>query len=301
MKITIDIDKLLAEGQINQHEYNRFKSFAIKDTSYLAFNILISFGIIAVIAGTIALFPSYLTSIILGLILFGCGIYVTNKYFQKWRILGTILLLIGTLTASIGIVAITDGSILGFLLMIIICTLGAIFAKQSLLVIVATLALSETFGAMMTPDIPPLHFFFVNHPFITVIIFSALAGVSILIIPKLSVDYSPLAIVFSRTSLFLVNIGFWFGTLQGDVVPDWFFAWAWTITLIGSFIWATRCNRRWLVNTLSVFGTIHFFTQYFINLGAYPATLFIAGIIALGIAVVIARYNKITDRSTTNN
>ena len=76
---------------------------------------------------------------------------------------------------------------------------------------------------------------------------------------------------------------------------------AWAITLIGTGIWAARQNRRWAVNALSVFGAIHFYTQYFENLGASPSTLLIAGIIALSIAVAIARYNRSIDNSTLRN
>lgn len=95
MKITIDIDKLLAEGRIDQDEYTRLKSFATEDSDSLAFNILISFGVIAATLGAMALLPSAGTAITLGLMLSGAGIYFQAKYAKNWGVLGTILLLVG--------------------------------------------------------------------------------------------------------------------------------------------------------------------------------------------------------------
>jgi hypothetical protein len=107
--------------------------------------------------------------------------------------------------------------------------------------------------------------------------------------------------------LFLVNLGFWVGSLWGDtlwrtrvdwslrsgkIVPDWVFAVVWAIALIAAGSWALRRNRRWVVNLLAVFGAIHFYTQYFERMSTSPSSLLVAGILALGIALAIARYNK---------
>ncbi|ESA33670.1 membrane protein [Leptolyngbya sp. Heron Island J] len=312
MKVTIDIDKLLEAGRINQNEYNQIKSFAMEDTGSLAFNILISFGVIAAILGAVALLPSFWTAIALGLMLSVCGIYVQTRYAQQWGVLGVILLFVGTLMGSSGILAITEGSVVGFLLVMVFCAIGGILTKRTLLMIIATLALSATVGAMVMYGYAS-YFLVIRQPLITVILFSVLGWGAYFIAHKLSVDYSHLAIAVSRTSLFLVNFGFWVGSLWGDslwlqndswsfdssdiIIPDWFFAWVWAITLIGTTIWAARQNRRWAVNALSVFGMIHFYTQYFENLGASPTTVLIAGIIALSIAVALARYNQTINSS----
>ncbi|MEB3231257.1 MAG: hypothetical protein VKJ64_09625 [Leptolyngbyaceae bacterium] len=306
MKITIDVDKLLAEGRIDREEYIRLKSFATEDTGSLAFNILISFGVIAVTLGAMALLPSALTAIALGLALSGYGIHIQTKYAQTWGLLGTILLLVGTLLGSGGILDITQGGVIGFLLVMLVCAVGGILAKRTLLMIIATLALSATVGAMAMYGFAS-YFLVIRQPLITVLLFSGLGWGAYFFSLKLAADSSHLAIAVSRTSLFLVNFGFWVGSLWGDslwlqtdswsfdsntIIPDWFFAWTWAITLIGTAIWAARQNRRWAVNALSVFGAIHFYTQYFENLGASPLTLLMAGVIALGIAVAIARYNR---------
>jgi hypothetical protein len=102
-----------------------------------------------------------------------------------------------------------------------------------------------------------------------------------------------------------VNFGFWVGSLWGDTpgqpgwaargsqtIPDWAFALAWAAALISAGSWAARENRRWVVNLVAVFGAIHFYTQYFERLGASPGTILTAGLVAIGIALALFRYNR---------
>ena len=79
---------------------------------------------------------------------------------------------------------------------------------------------------------------------------------------------------------------------SGKDIPDWVFVVAWAIALIATGLWALRRNRRWAVNTLTVFGAIHFYTQYFERMHATPSSLIVAGVLALCIALAIARYNR---------
>ena len=51
MKIVIDIDQHFKEGRINSEEHSRLKGQAVKETSSLAFNILVGFRVIATTAG----------------------------------------------------------------------------------------------------------------------------------------------------------------------------------------------------------------------------------------------------------
>jgi hypothetical protein len=116
-----------------------------------------------------------------------------------------------------------------------------------------------------------------------------------------------LGVIFARTCLFLVNFGFWIGSLWGDslgqprdvwgfgkdaIISDETFVIAWALALIGGVIWGIRQHRMWVVNTLTVFGAIHFYTQYFERLGAHPLTLMLGGIIALIIVLGLFRYNR---------
>lgn len=113
---------------------------------------------------------------------------------------------------------------------------------------------------------------------------------------RLSADYERISIAASRTGVFLVCFGFWIGSLWGDrifdvIVPPAFYAFLWAVGLIAAGIWAWRRNRRWLVNVVAVFGAIHFYTQWFERLGASPATVLLAGLLALGIAIGLRALN----------
>jgi uncharacterized membrane protein len=66
----------------------------------------------------------------------------------------------------------------------------------------------------------------------------------------------------------------------------------WAGALLGVGLWAYKQQKIWVVNTLAVFGAIHFYTQYFERLGANPLSLMLAGILALTITLVLFRYNR---------
>jgi hypothetical protein len=120
------------------------------------------------------------------------------------------------------------------------------------------------------------------------------------------------ALAAARTSVFLVNFGFWIGSLWGDplmllrgverrpgyamirdtVIPPFVFSVGWAIMLIAAGVWAARANRRWLVNVVAVFGAIHFYTQWFEKLGASPLSVLLGGVLLLGIALALWSFNR---------
>src|SRR4029078_4813151 len=53
-------------------------------------------------------------------------------------------------------------------------------------------------------------------PTLTVVLFSALALIAYQASERLPADYERLAITAARTSLLLINFGFWIGSLWGD-------------------------------------------------------------------------------------
>ena len=111
-------------------------------------------------------------------------------------------------------------------------------------------------------------------------------------------EYERVAIAPARTSIFLVNFGFWIGSLWGErgdqyevLISDTVFAVAWAIALLATAIWAWNNNRRWVLNTVATFAGIHFYTQWFENLGASPGPVLMAGLLALGFAVGLRQLN----------
>ncbi|WP_036481444.1 hypothetical protein [Myxosarcina sp. GI1] len=306
MKIVLDIDKLLLEGRITREEYERLKKFASEETGSLALNILIGFGVIAVVLGALALLPSSVTAIAIGIALLLAGIFLRINRFRDWKVLRAILLLVGAILASGGILALTEGSILGYLLTTILCLIGSVYAQSNLLVIIATLSLSATVGAM-TGYMHAVYFLSVRQPTLTILLFSLLSWGSYQLSFRIPRKYQPLTITFSRTSIFLVNLGFWVGSLWGDslwrlrtnwsfrsgeMIPDWIFVVSWALGILIVGIWAAKQGKRWVVNLLMVFGAIHFYTQYFERLGASPMSLLFAGFIALGIVIAVDKFNR---------
>ena len=135
-------------------------------------------------------------------------------------------------------------------------------------------------------------------------LFGAVAFGTFHLSKSLSAAYERLAIIASRTSVFLVNFGFWVGSLWGDNIAksgqridDSVFAVGWALGLIVLAVWATHRNRRWVVNVAAVFGAIHFYTQWFEYLGPRPASVLIGGLVALAFALGLRHFNqKLKDR-----
>ncbi len=296
MKVTLDLSKLLQDGKITQAEFDRLSAFAVEGTGSLAFNILIGFGVIAVAGASIALVAAPATAIAIGAIVAGAGLAIILARLPQWQMLGTICVLAGALMFAGGIVWIGDGSVLSFLAVTVAFVAAGIAARSGLLIAAAVLALSSCVGAR-TGYIHATYFLGIQEPAITIVLFALLALAAYQASLRLPAVYENLALMAARTSLFLVNFGFWIGSLWGDrlnwmrgaqmrdvAIPSEVFALAWAAALIATGIWAVRANRRWTVMIVAVFGAIHFYTQWFERLGATPVSVLIAGLITLAAA-----------------
>ncbi len=137
-----------------------------------------------------------------------------------------------------------------------------------------------------------------QEPALTVAFFTIFSVATYQLSKGLAAGYQGIAIAASRTGVFLVNFGFWIGSLWGDrnaggevVIPDWVFAGLWAVALIAGGAWAWKRNRRWLVNVVAVFGSIHLYTQWFERLGASAETVLSAGLLALAFALGLRALN----------
>jgi iron complex transport system permease protein len=297
MKVTLDLDQLLADGEITRAEYEKLGSLAAKSTGSLAFNILIGFGVIAVSGAALALVPAPLTAVVIGLCVLVFGLLILRSGSEQWKVLANICILVGALMTGGGIVVAAKGSLASILSVAALFAVAGLFAKSSLLAVLSTLMLSASIGAK-TGYFHASYFLVIKEPVLTVIIFSLLAIGAYQLSKKLSTDYERIAIASARTSVFLVNFGFWIGSLWGDrfdtrevVVSSSIFAVLWAAALLATAIWSWKHNRRWVLNTVATFGGIHFYTQWFENLGATPATVLTAGLLALGFAAGLRSIN----------
>ncbi len=297
MKVTLDLDKLLEEGTISQAEYDKFSQLSARGTAALAFNVLVGFGVIAVSGATLALLPTPTTAIALGLVICAGGIALVYARHEQWMVLANICVVVGALLFGGGVINAGAGSVGSFLLVAAAFAATGIFARSSLLTVFAVLALSSSLGAR-ADYFHATYFLGIQEPTLTVALFTIFSVAAYQLSKRLAPDYQGIAIAASRTGVFLVNFGFWIGSLWGDrkvggetVIPDWLFASLWAIALIAGGVWAWKRNRRWLVNVVAVFGGIHFYTQWFERLGASAETVLIAGLLALGFALGLRALN----------
>jgi hypothetical protein len=297
MKVTLDLDKLLEEGKINQTEYEKFSQFSARSTATLAFNILVGFGVIAVGGATLALLPTSATAISLGLMIGAAGIAMIYVRQEQWTVLANMCVVVGALLFGGGVINAEEGAVRTYLLIATVFACAGIYVRSSLLTVLAVLALSSCLGAR-TGYFHAKYFLGIQEPTLTVILFTIFSIGTYQLSKIIAANYKDIAIAASRTGVFLVNFGFWIGSLWGDrsrsgeiVIADWIFASFWAIALISAGIWAWQYNRRWLVNVVAVFGGIHFYTQWFERLGASPETLLIAGLITLGFAIGLRALN----------
>ena len=307
MKITLDIAKLVEDGRITSEEAERLKGLAAESTGSLAMNMLIGFGVVAVALGVMGLVPQPAVAVVLGGILGGVGLGFVLRGERTWAILAQICLLAGALMLAGGVMFMTKGSVMALLAVTAIFVGCGVVARSGLLIALAVLALSATIGAR-TGYMHATYFLAIRQPAMTVLLFSGLAIGAYQASKLVRADLSRLAIVAARTSLLLVNFGFWIGSLWGDrltwfidrtttsryapVIPAWTFSLLWIAAIIGAGVWAARANRPWVLNLAAVFGAIHFYTQWFERLGATPFTVLVAGVLTLGLAVGIWKYNQ---------
>jgi iron complex transport system permease protein len=312
MKITLDISRLVEEGKLTREEADKLAALAAHDTGSLGINILIGFGVVAIAAGAVALVPTPLTAVGLGLALFAAGCAIALNRVQQWILLGQICLVIGALMFGGGVIAYRSDSLAAMLIVTGAFWLAAIVARSSLLMALAVLAASACLGAR-TGYSHAMYSMAIFEPTLTVLLFSALALIAYQASKRLPAEYERLAITAARTSLLLVNFGFWIGSLWGDplmllrsmnttdaplafmtktVIPASVFDILWALALLGAGIWAVQVNRRWLVNLVAVFAGIHFYTQWFERLGATPLSVLLGGLVMLASAFALWMLNR---------
>jgi iron complex transport system permease protein len=312
MKITLDISQLVEQGKLTREEADRLTALAAHDTGSLGINILIGFGVVAIAAGAVALVPTPLTAVGLGLVLFAAGCAIALNRVQQWILLGQICLVLGALMFGGGVIAYRPDSVAAMLIVTGAFWLAAIVARSSLLMALAVLAASACLGAR-TGYSHAMYSLAIFEPTLTVVLFSALALIAYQASQRLPAEYERLAITAARTSLLLVNFGFWIGSLWGDplmllrsldtkdaplafmtktVIPATVFSILWAVVLLGAGIWAVQVNRRWLVNLVAVFAGIHFYTQWFERLGATPLSVLLGGLVMLASAFALWAFNR---------
>lgn len=315
MKVTLDLDVLLAQGDIDRGEYDKLRSLSRSATGVLAFNILVAFGMIAVAGATLALLPTATTAIALGIGIGAGGLALVMRRDEQWRLLAVICVVAGALLAGGGIVKLGEGSVASFLLVATLFAAVSVTTRSAIMAVLAVLALSSCLGAR-TGYLHAMYFLGIEAPLLTIVVFAALAALLQWSTNLIPLDYRGIATAGARASVFLVNFGFWIGSLWGDrgfealagnnpsvgAVPMLLrpgaFALVWAIALVAAGVWSFRHDRRWLVTVVAVFGSIDLYTQWFERLGASPTSVLVAGLFALAFALTLKSYNANSIKTT---
>lgn len=314
MKIALDLSKLVEEGQLTLEEAARLRGLAAQDTGSLAINILIGFGVVAVSGGAMALVPTPATALVLGVATFAVGLGFVIRRNEQWSLLAQVCLVVGALLFCGAVLVLGQGALSAMLIVTATLAAAAIIARSGLLTAAAVLALGACLGAR-AGYWHATYALAIYEPAVTVVLFSALALATYYVSKRLAADYERLALVAARTSVFMVNFGFWIGSLWGDnlrlprsllhndpnlllhdtgpdIIPPVAFSAAWAIALLAVGLWAMHANRRWVVNVAAVFGAIHFYTQWFDKLGPQPLSFLLGGVLMLVFAFALWGFNK---------
>lgn len=303
----------MEDGKLSPAEAERLRALAARDTGSFAINILVGFGIVAVSGGAVALAPTPVTALVLGLVVFAIGLALTFQNKEQWGLLAQICLVVGALMFSGGVLAIGSGAVSAMLIVTAALAMASIVARSGLLAAAAMLALGACLGAR-AGYWHATYALAIYEPAVTIVLFSLLALAAFLVSKRLSAEYERLALIAARTAVFMVNFGFWVGSLWGDnlrlvrsllhndpnilttpgppIITPVVFAVGWLIALLGVGIWGMGANRRWVVNVAAVFGAIHFYTQWFDRLGPQPLSFLGGGLLMLAFAFALWAFNR---------
>ncbi|MBK1629653.1 hypothetical protein CKO31_02650 [Thiohalocapsa halophila] len=299
MKALLDLDQLLAAGEISPEQHMRLRRHAAHETAALAYGLLAGLGVLAVAGATIAMLPVPATAVWAGAMVAGLGLILTFAAGARWRLVAVLWVVIGGLLGAGGLVLAGEGAPLAFLAAALLLALLGWLARSQLLVVLAVLALASALGAR-AGYWDASYLLGVDAPLLTVLSFALFALLAFVAHRRLPPPAAGLALSAARTAVLLVNLGFWVGSLFGDRLAvggeEWSispaaFAVAWALALLAAGLWAWRAGRRWLVSLCAVFGAIHFLTQWLERLGAAPGSVLLAGLLTLGFALALRALN----------
>jgi hypothetical protein len=311
MKILIDIDELEQSGAVTSQLATMLRTHAIRDTGSTAINMLLAFGAIAIAAGLLSLIPSSGFAALFGAGFILLGWLAKKQYAAQWGKLASIWMITGALVLSGSVGIITNQPFITPLIAAAILAFVSVIAESRLLIALVPLALGAAIGGS-TGYWHACYEISIKEPTLTIVLFSALAyGAWQLAKPQTGL-YQSLAIVFARMCIILVNFGFWIGSLWGDTpgkiwnepntmsyfnhanqqIPEIVFIVGWAVALVFAGAWGAKHGRRFMVNTVAVFGAIHFYTQWFEYIGLHAVSVIVAGVATVAFGLGLWRYNR---------
>ncbi len=311
MKILIDIEELERTGVITPELSATLRAHAVRDTGSAAINMLLAFGAIAIAAGLVSLAPSLGVAAFFGIGFIVLGWLIQKQYAAQWGKLASVWMVTGALVLSGAVGVITDQPFVTPIIAAAILAGVSVLAESRLLIALVPLAIAAAIGGS-TGYWHACYAISIEEPTLTIVLFSALAYGAWQVAKTQTGLYHSLAVVFARMCVILVNFGFWIGSLWGDTpgklwhnpaamdyfnganqqIPDTVFILGWAVTLFLAGAWGAKQGHRFMVNTVAVFGAIHFYTQWFEHIGLHAISVIIAGIVTIVFGLGLWRYNR---------
>ncbi|MDB4910308.1 MAG: hypothetical protein JWO39_1131 [Gemmatimonadetes bacterium] len=301
MKVAVDLDELVAAGQLSPADAANLRGHSTRDTVSGGVSTIVTFGVLAIVASVVVLLNSARWSLLTGMALAAVAVAAEQLEQNGWRTLRQSLLIIGALLAASGFLILSHGTSVSWIMTAAALLALSLVASSGFVAVLAAIAAGPALNSSMGYS-HAMYAVMVQRPMLSIAIYGVMAFLGYQASVRLPQLAKPF-ISFSRASLFLAQFGFWVGSLWGDpagfestadmsrVSPS-FFALAWAVTLAAVGVWAARANRRWVANLCAVFGMIDFYTQWFERLSASPTSVLVAGVITLGVGIALARYNR---------
>ncbi|MGN6157582.1 MAG: hypothetical protein ACTHNL_05765 [Devosia sp.] len=299
MKVTLDLNDLVAKGQLTQEEADRLARLGAEDTASLGSNILLAFGTVAVVLGGGILFPTAQSVIVIGVILFVLGFGLILNKVAKWWLFAQFCVTVGALGIAGGVSYLADGSVWANVGLTVGLAAAGLLAESGLLAALAVIELAFALGAS-TAYWHASYLLGVDRPAFTISVLSVVTLALFLISLQQKSTYERVLLIAARTAILMINAAFLVGSLFGDPAMGWPASWftiAWAILLIGAGIWGVYANRRWVVNAAAVFGAVHFYTQWFEYFGPNPLSLLGAGLLLVIFGLLLRWLNMRANRS----
>ncbi|HAZ60080.1 MAG TPA: hypothetical protein DCY89_00740 [Gammaproteobacteria bacterium] len=293
MKVTLDLDALLAEGHITAEEHARLLQHARQSAGNLALGILTGLGALAVVTAILALLPVPGLVVPLGIACLWFGGEMRRSADERRHVLAPVVLPVGVLLVGNGVLDQSQSNEAFFILAIVYAAAGFV-ARSAPLVVLAVLALAA--AAAIGEDtslfslLPRLG---IDAPLLVVTLFSGLAVICDHVSKRLEPEPERLTLAAARTAVVVAHFGFLIGSLWGDhgrtlgiAVTAAEFAVLWAFALLVTGIWAWRRDRRWVLISVALFASIHASTQILAHFGPSPEILLLIG--PLGLLTLVA-------------
>lgn len=319
MRVVLNLKHLLENKLITSSEASRFKSLSMKATFQFAVSLLMVFGFLTIAAGTFAMKPSDEMMTLIGVVMLGLGIVfgrVKGEY--SWCFVSFITLVLGAFLTAKGISTEFANIEIAALVSALLFILVAVVANSGFLTVLSAFTVASVVGGATEYGFNASYLLGLESRTLAILVFVILGFFTFQLSKKLKPAGSRIALIFSRTSLVIINVAFWAGSILGDTVgrinyetmleadydkfataydallPSWFngavvyspnfFALTWAVAIVLIGIWGVRKNSAFVLNTVTVFAALHFYTQWFERFGTDSWSLLTAG----GVAVLIA-------------